>query len=85
MKLKVRILCPAGIIYEDQAVLLVLPGTDGEFGVMYMHEKAIIQLSIGNILLFNDGYNDTIPNYSLNVTSGYVHIKGECCDVVITH
>ena len=50
-KIKVRIITLSGIQHELEAETVVLPGSEGEFGVMYGHAPMIVQLKAGEIRL----------------------------------
>jgi F-type H+-transporting ATPase subunit epsilon len=50
-KIKVRIITPTGIQQEFEAETVVMPGSEGEFGVMDGHAPMIVQLKAGEIRL----------------------------------
>ncbi len=52
-KIKFRIITESGVWHESEADIAVLPGSEGEFGVMYAHVPMIVQLKVGNIRLEN--------------------------------
>ncbi len=63
-KIKVRIITPVAVQHELEAETVVLPGSEGEFGVMYGHAPMIVQLKAGKISL-----------ETLNETSKSLQIK----------
>ncbi|MDZ5761909.1 ATP synthase epsilon chain [Candidatus Cyrtobacter comes] len=85
MQIKVNIVSPGNVLYEGNVALLVLPGKEGELGIMHMHENAIIQLTNGRIRIFAtaQNLNNTEPDYALDIVSGYAHVTGMACSVIV--
>ncbi|MCR6582194.1 ATP synthase F1 subunit epsilon, partial [Campylobacter insulaenigrae] len=47
--ISLEIVTPIGVIYKDQVKLVVLPGSEGEFGVLKGHASLISSLKAGII------------------------------------
>jgi len=51
MALLVRIITPKGLIWQGQALELILPGSTGRFGILPNHAPLLTLLSVGIIRL----------------------------------
>ena len=87
-KLEVNIFSPLGLTFKEKATMVLLPGTDGELGVLHNHIPMILSLTFGLVkLLDEDGkisssfYIDSgvakIGNFDVNI------LCGQCSDAVI--
>ncbi len=81
MQMKVSIISTESVLYEGHATLLVLPGKDGELGVMPMHENVLVQLNSGQIKVFIHGLE---PDYTFSIVSGYASVSGGICSVIVS-
>ncbi|MCC8417302.1 MAG: ATP synthase F1 subunit epsilon [Rickettsia endosymbiont of Bryobia graminum] len=45
--IKVKIVTPNNVVFDDQALMITMPGTLGEFGVLPNHEPLIADLKEG--------------------------------------
>ena len=86
-KLEVNIFNPLGLMSKEKAAMVLLPGADGELGVLYNHIPMILSLTFGLVkLLDEDGkvytsfYIDSgvakISNLDINI------LCGQCSDAV---
>jgi len=77
--IKLSIVTPSGLIFEDDVKSVVLPGIDGEFGVMASHSSLVSTLSVGVIEITNtDATVDAIA-----VNWGHVKVNEKSVDVLI--
>ena len=49
MSIELTIVTPQGIVYQGPVESVVLPGTEGEFGVLENHERFLAPLRIGEV------------------------------------
>ncbi|MBD3793038.1 MAG: F0F1 ATP synthase subunit epsilon [Campylobacterales bacterium] len=74
MKLmKLEIVTPDGVIFNDEVKQVTLPGSEGEFGVLADHAALVSLLDTGVIVI------DTTDNKEISVAvdSGYVKVDEE--------
>ena len=87
-KLKLEIITPNGVIYNDYAVSVVLPGEEGEFGVLAHHASLTTLLEAGVIdiekedksvesILINWGIVQVDEKKVIVLVEGAVAIRGE--------
>ena len=77
--IKLSIVTPSGLIFENDVKSVVLPGIDGEFGVMASHSSLVTTLSVGVIEIINtDATVDAIA-----VNWGHVKVNEKSVDVLI--
>ena len=87
-KLKLEIITPNGVIYNDYAVSVVLPGEEGEFGVLAHHASLTTLLEAGVIdiekedksvesILINWGVVQVDEKKVIVLVEGAVAIRGE--------
>jgi len=70
--LKVEIISPAGVIFDGQCLMAVIPSVAGEIGVMQDHEAFISSLQQGKITIHNDK-QEIIKE--VEVASGFAEIN----------
>ena len=79
--LNLEIVTPDGVIYEGQAEIVVVPGLDGELGIMAGHEPLISLLAIGDTRVRNpEGLYEHIAT-----GLGYVEVLFDKVRVVCDH
>ena len=69
-----RILTPDGVAAEGEASMVVIPGVDGDLGVLLRHSPMIIKLRRGSVAVFADGQKVSQRFY---VDGGTAHISPE--------
>ena len=69
--MKLEIVTPLGVIFDDEVKQVTLPGSEGEFGVLPKHSTILSLLNTGVIVI------DTKDNKELSVAidSGYVKVE----------
>lgn len=77
-KLKIRIITPYEIEHDSSADMVVMPGSDGELGVMFGHVPMIVSLKLGDISIHNDNTIQKFP-----IKSGIARITGEGIDIIL--
>ena len=77
--IKLSIVTPTGEIYSDDVKSVILPGKDGEFGVMPSHSSLVSALTVGVIEITNtDNIIDAIV-----VNWGHVKVNEISVDVIV--
>ncbi len=89
MKLmKLEIVTPLGVIFDDEVKQVTLPGSEGEFGVLPEHAALVSLLDTGVIVIetkdskeisvaVNGGYVKVEENKTLCVVDGAVALNAE--------
>ncbi|MCH9739684.1 MAG: F0F1 ATP synthase subunit epsilon [Epsilonproteobacteria bacterium] len=74
MKLmKLEIVTPNGVIFDDEIKQVTLPGSEGEFGVLADHATLVSLLDTGVIVIETSDSKEI----SVAVDSGYVKVEEE--------
>jgi F-type H+-transporting ATPase subunit epsilon len=76
-KIHAKIITPAGVLYSDDVDMVVMPGSEGELGVMAGHVPMIVQLKAGEVRLYN-GTN----HKPFVINNGIAHITGDGVSIV---
>lgn len=77
--IKLSIVTPTGEIYCDNVKSVILPGKDGEFGVMPSHSSLVSSLTVGVIEITNE--NNLIDAIAINW--GHVNVNETSVDVIV--
>jgi len=71
--LKLEIVTPSGVIFDDEVKQVTLPGSEGEFGVLPKHAALVSLLDTGVIVIEKaDG-----SEVAVAINSGYVKVDEE--------
>lgn len=70
-KLKLEILTPEKTAYSGEADMVVLPGTDGEIGILPQHIPLVTQIAPGELAISNDGKQEFLA-----VGEGFAEVTG---------
>lgn len=81
-KLNVSIVIPDEDDLNFECHMIVLPGVDGDFGVLYGHENMMTALRAGEAKVYEDPYS-VRDIYLFPSDGAYVKVKDDKC-VVIT-
>jgi F-type H+-transporting ATPase subunit epsilon len=93
MKLmKLEIVTPLGVIFDDEIKQVTLPGSEGEFGVLPEHSSLVSLLNTGVIVIetkdkkevsvaIDSGYVKVEENKTLCIVNGAVALSGEGSDL----
>ena len=77
--IKLSIVTPSGKIYSDNIKSVVLPGKDGEFGVMASHSSLVSSLTVGVIEITK--IDATVEAIAINW--GHVKVNETSVDVLV--
>ena len=70
---------PEKLLFNDDVGMIIVPGKDGDIGVLPGHSKVLSSLRPGRIMIY--GENKTLLK-SFFVTGGFVEINSEKCIVL---
>jgi len=79
-ELHLRIISPSRSEYDGYATMIVLPGVEGDFGVLPYHMPMIASLKTGNILVYK---GDTITQ-EIHINSGVASVSTSGVDILLS-
>ena len=79
-KLTFELVSPSALLASEEVEMVVVPGEDGDFGVLIGHSPILSNLRPGVVDLYNDGQ---ISN-SLFVDGGFAEVTDERCTLLAT-
>ena len=71
--MKLEIVTPNGVIFDDEVKQVTLPGSEGEFGVLSGHATLLSLLDTGVIVIYNEDGSEV----AVAINSGYVKVEEE--------
>ena len=77
--MRVQILTPLGTAFDDKAFQVILPGFDGEFAILDMHQDCLASLAAGQVRIqrylpdTKDGIKETVFAVSRGVVK--IHLN----------
>ncbi|VAY86453.1 ATP synthase epsilon chain [hydrothermal vent metagenome] len=77
--MKLSIVAPSGEIFNNNAKSIVLPGKDGEFGVLPKHVSLVSFLTVGVIEIEKEDSSKEL----VAINWGYVKISEEMVDILV--
>ncbi|WP_187846618.1 ATP synthase F1 subunit epsilon [Helicobacter pylori] len=75
--LKISVVVPEGEVYTGEVKSVVLPGVEGEFGVLYGHSNLITLLQAGVIEIETENQKEHIA-----INWGYAEVTNERVDIL---
>ncbi|MEM7409926.1 MAG: ATP synthase F1 subunit epsilon [Myxococcota bacterium] len=78
MALELTIVTPAGAAYAGPVDGVVLPGTEGDFGVLPDHERFLCPLRVGEVQIQKDG-----STVYASVADGFADVSSEAVAVLV--
>ena len=70
---------PEKLIFNDKVGMIIVPGKDGDIGVLPGHSKLLSSLRSGRVMVYGEGKNLL---KSFFVSAGFVEINPEKCIVL---
>ena len=70
---------PENLIFNDEVGMIIVPGKDGDFGVLPGHSKVMSSLRPGRVLVYGEGKNLL---QSFFVSGGFAEVNPEKCIVL---
>ena len=78
-ELHLRVIAPSHIEYEGDVTMVVLPGTEGCFGVLSQHMSMVAHLKKGEIKI----YKDELCIKTIDISSGIASVTNVSVDVLL--
>ncbi|WP_180373536.1 ATP synthase F1 subunit epsilon [Helicobacter pylori] len=75
--LKISVVVPEGEVYTGEVKSVVLPGVEGEFGVLYGHSNMITLLQAGVVEIETENQKEYIA-----INWGYAEVTNERVDIL---
>ena len=70
---------PANLIFNDEVGMVIVPGKDGDLGILPGHSKVMSSLRPGRVMVYGEGKNLL---KSFFVSGGFAEINPEKCIVL---
>ena len=70
---------PEKLIFNDKVGMIIVPGKDGDFGVLPGHSKVMSSLRPGRVMVYGEGKNLL---KSFFVSGGFAEVNPEKCIVL---
>lgn len=77
-KLNVELVTPSRIVFNDTADMIVVPGSEGDLGILVRHAPMISTLRLGTIRTEGRDQGDD----AIFVAGGFVEVTGTACTVI---
>ena len=77
MKINVELVTPEKLFFSQDADMIVVPGAEGDFGVLPNHSPMISTIRPGVVKLENDGKSEKVF-----VSGGFAEVTGERCTII---
>lgn len=81
--MKLEIVTPEKIAYSRDVGMVVLPGAEGDMGVMTNHAPLVSDLREGEITIYADA-NDAQPQERFVVKGGIAQVTPSVCTILAT-
>jgi len=73
-ELHLRIISPSCTKFDDNVSMVVMPGTEGDFGVLHNHMPMIASLQKGNVRIYQNG--ELVQEIKVNSGVASVSVNG---------
>ena len=70
---------PENLIFNDEVGMIIVPGKDGDFGVLPGHSKVMSSLRPGRVMVYGEGKNLLKAFF---VSGGFAEVNSEKCIVL---
>ena len=78
-KISFDLVSPENLVFSDDAGMIIVPGKDGDIGILPGHSKVISSLRSGRVMIYDEDRNLL---KSFFVSGGFVEINPEKCIVL---
>lgn len=78
-KISFDLVSPENLIFNDEVGMIIVPGKDGDIGVLPRHSKVLSSLRPGRVMVYGENKNLL---KSFFVAGGFVEINPEKCIVL---
>ncbi|WP_032113834.1 F0F1 ATP synthase subunit epsilon [Candidatus Paracaedibacter symbiosus] len=80
-RFKIVILSPTQTLLNQNVVFAVVPGSEGEFGILANHAPFIVTLKEGLVKIYRD--NQQTISEEIKITGGFANIQNNVCQLLI--
>jgi len=77
VKINVELVSPENLVFSQDTEMVVIPGIEGDFGVLHNHAPMISTLRPGVVIV-----NDKGQKKQVFVSGGFVEVTGERCTIL---
>ena len=78
MPIHLTIVSPEGLAFHEEVEGVVLPGSEGDFGVLEGHERFVTALRVGEAAILKPG-----AEIYAAISSGFAEVRGEKVTVLV--
>ena len=78
-KISFDLVSPENLIFNDEVGMIIVPGKDGDIGVLPGHSKLISSLRSGRVMVYGEN-KDLLKSFF--VSGGFVEVNPEKCIVL---
>ena len=78
-KISFDLVSPENLVFNDEVGMIIVPGKDGDFGVLPGHSKVMSSLRPGRVMVYTEDKNLL---KSFFVSGGFVEVNPEKCIVL---
>ena len=79
MGLQLTVVTPEGQAYDGEVEQVVLPGTEGDFGVLEQHERFLASLRVGALEIIRGGSSEWAAT-----SDGFADVGGDTVTVLVS-
>jgi F-type H+-transporting ATPase subunit epsilon len=79
MKLNVELVTPEALVFSSDVQMVVVPGAEGDFGVLVGHSPMISSLRPGIVDVYE---SDSKINKRIFIQDGFAEINAESCTIL---
>ena len=77
-KIAFELVSPDRLLVSEAVDMVVIPGTEGDFGVLHGHQPLVAMVRPGILEIENEG----TPNRRIYVTGGFAEVTNDRCAVL---
>tara|TARA_B100000401_G_C52237156_1_gene453382 strand:- start:52 stop:450 length:399 start_codon:yes stop_codon:yes gene_type:complete len=78
-KISFDLVSPENLVFNDEVGMIIVPGKDGDFGILPGHSKVMSSLRPGRVMVYREDKNLL---KSFFVSGGFVEVNPEKCIVL---
>ena len=78
-KISFDLVSPENLIFNDEVGMIIVPGKDGDFGVLPGHSKVMSSLRPGRVMVYGEDKNLLKAFF---VSGGFIEVNPEKCIVL---
>tara|TARA_B100001250_G_C19078208_1_gene477343 strand:+ start:79 stop:477 length:399 start_codon:yes stop_codon:yes gene_type:complete len=78
-KISLDLVSPENLVFNDEVGMIIIPGKDGDIGILPGHSKLLSSLRPGRVMIYGE---DKSLLKSFFVSAGFVEVNPEKCIVL---